>query len=156
MIVKEEIAITLRAVRELKGVRPDALAGTISQNNLSMIEQGKTLATLSTLIKVAECLDMHILSLLALALAQRTHDTPEHELQKALEDVRRFRDDGGLHTMEHQKQDGELKKRARGTKANVENVQAVLKLKELGKTQKETARELGLPPTTVHRYWTKE
>lgn len=156
MIVKEEIAIVLRAIRQLKGARYDALMGAISQNNLSLLEQGKTLATLPTLLKIADSLDIHPLALLAVALGLRNQNTPEYELNLALEDVHRFFDEGGLQVMEQQQQDGSLKKRARGTKANSENVEAVMKLKKLGKTQTEVARDLGLPLTTVHRYWRRE
>ncbi|MFJ4392449.1 helix-turn-helix domain-containing protein [Pseudomonas soli] len=155
MTVKEEIAIALRAIRQLKGARYDALMGAISQNNLSLLEQGKTLATLPTLLKIADSLNMHPLALLALALGLRNQSTAEYELNLALKDMQRFYNEGGLLVMEQQQQDGSLKKRTRGTKANAENVEAVMKLKALGKTQTEVAKHLGLPLTTVHRYWRK-
>jgi hypothetical protein len=41
------------------------------------------------------------------------------------------------------------------TKADAERVSAVQTLKQQGKTQAEAARELGLPTSTVHRYWSK-
>ena len=67
--VKEELAITLRTIRKLKGLGYEALAGTISQSNLSLLEQGKIQATLPTLVKVAETLGINLLTLMALCLA---------------------------------------------------------------------------------------
>lgn len=66
-----------------------------------------------------------------------------------------FIESGGFKTMEDQIQDGALKKRARGTRANAEQVCAVIDLKKQGMTQAEAARELGLPKSTVQRYWQK-
>lgn len=153
--MKDELAITLRAVRELKGARYDALAGTISQSNLSLLEQGKIQASLPTLLKLADTLDMSLLTILALCLAIRDQNRPEEELEKAMSEVRSFVESGGLLLMEDQIQDGTLRKRTRGTKADAGRVAAVSEMKHQGKTQAETARALGLPKSTVQRYWLK-
>ncbi|MCI0911813.1 helix-turn-helix domain-containing protein [Pseudomonas putida] len=150
------MAIALRAIRQLKGVRNDALMGTISQPFLSQLEQAKTLPSLPVLVKIAHGLGIHPLALFALVLGMSDQKVPEDELQLALGDLRIFHEAGGYQLIEEQKTDGSVKKRARGTKANAENVEAVLRLKKLGKTQLEVSRELGLPRTTVHRYWSKE
>lgn len=63
---------------------------------------------------------------------------------------------GGLKILEDQMQDGALKKRGRGTRANAQSVSAVINLKKQGKTQAEAARELGLSTSTVQRYWQKD
>ena len=141
--VKEELAITLRTIRQLKGLGYEALAGTISQSNLSLLEQGKIQATLPTLVKVADTLGINLLTLMALCLAIRDKESPECELQKAQKELLFFIESGGLKIMEDQMQDGALKKRARGTRANAQSVSAVIDLKKQGKTQAEAARELG-------------
>ncbi|QPG63837.1 helix-turn-helix transcriptional regulator [Pseudomonas sp. BIGb0427] len=150
------MAIALRAIRQLKGIRNDELMGAISQPFLSQLEQAKSLPSLPVLVKIADALGIHPLALIALVLGVRDQEAPEHELQRALEDLRSFQEAGGFKLMNEQQNDGTVKRRARGTKANAENVQAVLKLKKLGKNQLEVAQALGLPRTTVHRYWSKE
>lgn len=154
--VKEELAITLRTIRKLKGLGYEALAGTISQSNLSLLEQGKIQATLPTLVKVAETLGINLLTLMALCLAIRDKESPESELKKAQKELLCFIESGGLNIMEDQMQDGALKKRGRGTRANAQSVSAVINLRKQGKTQAEAARELGLPTSTVQRYWQKD
>jgi len=154
--VKEELAITLRTIRQLKGLSYEALAGTISQSNLSLLEQGKIQATLPTLVKVADTLGINFLTLMALCLAIRDKESPECVLQKAQKELLCFIESGGLKIMEDQIQDGALKKRGRGTRANAQSVSAVIDLKKQGKTQAEAARELGLPTSTVQRYWQKD
>ena len=154
--VKEELAITLRTIRKLKGLGYEALAGTISQSNLSLLEQGKIQATLPTLVKVAETLGINLLTLMALCLAIRDKESPESELKKAQKELLCFIESGGLNIMEDQMQDGALKKRGRGTRANAQSVSAVINLRKQGKTHAEAARELGLPTSTVQRYWQKD
>ncbi|MGV8865105.1 MAG: helix-turn-helix domain-containing protein [Pseudomonas sp.] len=151
--MKEELAITLRTIRQMKGIGYDALAGIISQSNLSLLEQGKIQATLPTLVKIADTLDISLLTLMALCLAIRDKEAPERELQNAQKELHSFIESGGFKIMEHQIQDGALKKRARGTQANAQRVSAVTDLKKQGMTQAEAARELGLPASTVQRYW---
>lgn len=154
--VKEELAITLRTIRKLIGLGYEALAGTISPSNLSLLEQGKIQATLPTLVKVAETLGINLLTLMALCLAIRDKESPESELKKAQKELLCFIESGGLNIMEDQMQDGALKKRGRGTRANAQSVSAVISLRKQGKTQAEAARELGLPTSTVQRYWQKD
>jgi transcriptional regulator with XRE-family HTH domain len=153
LTVKEELAITLRAIRRMKGMGYESLAGTISQSNLSLLEQGKIQATLPTLLKIADTLDVSLLTIMALCLAIRDHKTPERELLDAQVELQSFMESGGLELMEAQTQDGVLKKRERGIRANVERISAVIDLKRQGMTQAETARALGLPKSTVQRYW---
>ena len=154
--VKEELAITLRTIRKLKGLGYEALAGTISQSNLSLLEQGKIQATLPTLVKVAETLGINLLTLMALCLAIRDKESPESELKKAQKELLCFIESGGLNIMEDQMQDGALKKRGRGTRANAQSVSAVRRLRKPGETQADAARDLGLPTSTVQRYWQKD
>ena len=154
--VKEELAVTLRAIRQMKGLGYEALAGTISQSNLSLLEQGKIQATLPTHDKVAETLGINLLTLMALCLAIRDKESPECELKKAQKELLCFIESGGLKILEDQMQDGALKKRGRGTRANAQSVSAVINLKKQGKTQAEAARELGLSTSTVQRYWQKD
>lgn len=151
--MKEELAITLRAIRRMKGMGYEALAGTISQSNLSLLEQGKIQATLPTLLKIADTLDVSLLTIMALCLAIRDHKTPEGELLDAQAELQRFMESGGLELMEAQTEDGALKKRERGIRANAERISAVIDLKRQGMTQAETARALGLPKSSVQRYW---
>lgn len=151
--MKEELAITLRAIRRMKGMGYEALAGTISQSNLSLLEQGKIQATLPTLLKIADTLDVSLLTIMALCLAIRDQKTPERELLDAQAELRNFIESGGLDLMKDQTQDGVLKKRERGIRANAERISAVIDLKRQGMTQAETARALGLPKSTVQRYW---
>lgn len=153
--VKEELAVTLRAIRQMKGLGYEALAGTISQSNLSLLEQGKIQATLPTLVKIAETLDINLLTLLALCLAIRDKEAPEHLIKNAQKELQGFIESGGLKMMEDQIEDGALKKRSRGTRADSQRVSAVVELKKQGLTQAEAARELGLPTSTVQRYWQK-
>ncbi|WP_405124437.1 helix-turn-helix domain-containing protein [Pseudomonas alloputida] len=154
--MKEELAITLRAIRRMKGMGYESLAGTISQSNLSLLEQGKIQATLPTLLKIADTLDVSLLTIMALCLAIRDHKTPERELLDAQAELQSFMESGGLELMEAQTQDGVLKKRERGIRANAERISAVIDLKRQGMTQAETARELGLPKSTVQRYWQED
>ncbi|KPM58492.1 Fis family transcriptional regulator [Pseudomonas putida] len=153
--MKEELAATLRVIRQLKGARYEAISGAISPKHLSMIERGDTQPTLPTLLKLSESLGISVLTLLALCLAVRDQKLPDMEIEQAHHELGELAALGALEIIKANLPDGALTKRARGTKADAERVSAVQALKQQGKTQAEAARELGLPTSTVHRYWTK-
>jgi len=153
--VKEELAATLRVIRQLKGARYEAISGAISPKHLSMIERGDAQATIPTLLKLSESLGISVLTLLGLCLAVRDQKSPEMELERAQHELKELVTLGALEIIKENLPGGALVKRARGTKADAERVTAVQTLKQQGKTQAEVARELGLPTSTVHRYWSK-
>ncbi|WP_256592084.1 helix-turn-helix domain-containing protein [Pseudomonas sp. CC120222-01a] len=154
--MKDELAIAIRAVRQMKGLSFEAMSGAATQNSLSLIEGAKIHPSLPTLLKLAQSLDISVLTLLALSLGVRDGNSPKDQLHSALKEVENFIKADGLLLIEGQIKNGVMVKRPRGTTADAERVQAVLDLKRQGKTQAAIARELGLPPTTVRRYWLRD
>ncbi|WP_397453646.1 helix-turn-helix domain-containing protein [Pseudomonas sp. NA-150] len=155
MSLKKEIAATIRVIRRLRGLGYEDLAEASAQANIGLLEQGKTNITLDKLVKLSNALDFDPITLLAICIALDKNETPDESLKRALTQLDAFQAAGGMEAV-HEQFDGEiLLKRSRGKPANTQSAAAVLALKAQGLSQAEVIRELGLPKSTVQRYWQK-
>ncbi|MNE87194.1 hypothetical protein D3C80_1843670 [compost metagenome] len=93
---------------------------------------------------------------MALCISLERGQTPDDALAKAHHELDQFKATGGLELLEEQMRDGQLVARSQGKPANIENKNAVLRLKAEGKSQADIRRLLGLPKSTVSQYWHSE
>jgi len=153
MTLKNEIAATLRAVRQQRGLGYEELNETAFRTSVSSIERGKSKLTVEKLSSLATALDFDVLAFVALCIALERGQTPDDALANAQHELDKFKAAGGLALLHEQMRDGELVSRSQGKPANAENKNAVLRLKAEGKTQSEIRRLLGLSKSTVSQYW---
>lgn len=151
--LKNELAATLRAIREQRALSYSELNDATFRTTLSLIERGKTGISFSKLAALASALDFDLIALVALCVAVERGETLDEALASACRALKRFTEDGGLELLYAQLNGTELVQRPVGKPAKKKNMRAVLKLKAQGKSQAETARLLGLSQSSVQRYW---
>lgn len=153
MALKTEIAATLRAIRQQRGLSYDSLSDAAFRTTLSLLERGKSGVSIEKLTELAHALDFDPIALTTLCVALRRGENFEDTLASAQKELQRFAAAGGIELL-HQQMDGKnLIKRSPGQPLRSQNLQAVQALKAQGKTQAEAIRELGLSHSTVQRYW---
>ena len=153
MSLKNELAATLRAIRQQRGATYAELEDISAQATISLIEQAKIGVKIDRLAMLTQALDIDLIAFLTLAVAMHNDERPEVVLARAAEDVKAFEAVGGLKQMRSNFEDGDLRVRSRGRPGNQDRATAVRELKAQGLTQTQVAQALGLANSTVHRYW---
>lgn len=153
MSLKNEIAATLRAVRQQKQVSYENLAGGSMRTTIGYLERAEAGVTLDKLADIARALDFNLVTLIALCVASQERLQAEIILQDATLELQSFLAAGGAELIQSQFEDGKLIQRVAGKPLKSHNRDAVLGLKAQGKTPAEAVKILGLSRTTVNRYW---
>ena len=149
MSIQNGFAAALRAIRLAKGLKQKDLSGTVAASHISQLESGKTTPTLKVAADLARMLDLSPAALIAVATASDSQESPRAVLLQALSELQNLGladqsppssalDVDGTHPTSI---------RAAATRVRVQ------KLKSQGLTQIDTAKELGLPRSTVQRHW---
>lgn len=153
MALKNEIAATLKAIRQQRGLSYDDLNESTFRTSLSLIERGKAGVTIEKLSSLAHALDFDLIAFVAMCVALERGHSPDEALATAQYELDQFKAVGGLNLLQEQWEDGNPVSRPPGKPAKKKNMSAVLQLKAEGKTQAEIVRILSLSPSTVNRYW---
>lgn len=156
MQAKESLAAVLRATRLARGLKAEDFSARIDPTHVNNLENAKVNLTLETLEAVAHVLGVRSMTLLTLAATLREETTTEHFLELLSKEVAELSALGVVESSRNQIENGQLVKRPSGAQISQEKLAAVLECKATGMTQRETAQKLGLPATTVHRYWHKK
>ncbi|WP_233271481.1 helix-turn-helix domain-containing protein [Pseudomonas viridiflava] len=153
MTLTTELAATLRAIRQQRGLSYSELSDATFRTTLSLVERGKAGIRVGKLADLAAALDFDLTALIALCVAVERGESAQDVLTSAALELQRFTEAGGLALLQEQLKGSELAQRSSGQPVNVKNRQAVLELKAQGKTQSEIVRVLGLSRSSVQRYW---
>lgn len=156
MHLKIEIAAALRAIREQRGLGQKELKGAPFRTTLGLLERGETDITIGKLSEIAEALDFDIVGLLALCVSLQRGESFEAALACAHTGLVSFAASGGLDLVHAHLEGNQLAKRPLGHPLKAQNREAVLALKAQGKTRAEIAAALGIPYTSVRRYWNSD
>jgi len=149
MSIQNGFAAALRVIRLAKGLKQKDLSGTVAASHVSQLESGKTIPTLKVAADLAYMLGLSPSALVAVATASDARDSPRAVLLQALGELEAL----GLADQTPPASALEVDSkhptsiRAAATRADVQ------KLKSLGLTQTQAAKELGLPRSTVQRHW---
>lgn len=153
MALKNELAATLRAIRQQKALSYNELNEATFRTTLSLIERGKAGISFSKLADLAAALDFDLTALVALCVSLERGESPQEALASADRDLRQFTEAGGDELLHAQLDGSKLALRSTGMPAKAKNIKAVLELKAQGQTQAEAVRVLGLSQSSVQRYW---
>lgn len=152
---RDSLAAVLRVLRRARERKAEHFSEGINPTHIANLENGKVSVTLHTLEAVANVLDIKPVTLLVLATALRndvSSDSVLREIELELKEVASLGVEGEL---ADEFEDGKLRSRPSGAQISQERFEAVLACKASGLTQKETAQKLGIPSSTVQRYWQK-
>ncbi|MEX6679192.1 helix-turn-helix domain-containing protein [Pseudomonas sp. W2Oct36] len=156
MTLTNELAATLRAIRQQRGLSYSELSDATFRTTLSLVERGKAGIRVGKLADLAAALDFDLTALIALCVALDRGESAQDVLAKAAQELQRFAEVGGLALLHEQLNGSELNQRPSGQPIKLKNRQAVLELKAQGKTQAEVVRLLGISRSSVQRYWNAE
>lgn len=153
MALTNELAATLRAIRQQRGLSYSELSDSTFRTTVSLVERGKAGIRVGKLADLAAALDFDLTALIALCVATERGASISDVLASAAQELQQFADAGGLELLQAQLTGSELAQRSSGQPVKAKNLQAVLELKAQGKTQADAVRLLGLARSTVQRYW---
>lgn len=153
MTLKIEVGAVLRAVRQLRGMSYDNMKDVSANSTISLLERAESAVTVGKLSEIAEALDFDFIAFMALCVAIQREESPLSVLADAYGQIQVFQEAGGQELITAQIDGKSLSRRSRGKPSKKDNLVAVQKLKAAGKSQAEAVRQLGLPRSTVHRYW---
>ena len=153
MPLRESLAAVLRLTRQARGLSQEDFHGQVETRHMNNIEHGKSGVTLSTLENLASVLGVDPLALLAVAFSHEKDLSSKDLLKYLAAEISKLEKLGVLEKMQGEFKDGKLDSTHPRTRSAVLNKSAVLECKAQGKTQKETAAQLGLGKATVSRIW---
>lgn len=156
MLARDSLAAVLRVLRRARGLKAEDFSGCIDPTHVNNLENGKVSVTLDTLESVASVLDLRGVSLLLLATSLREETHPLELLNKLKAEIDSVLALGVDADFENQIENDRLVPRPSGAQVFEDRLAAVRKCKVAGMTQRETVVKLGLPASTVQRYWHKE
>lgn len=153
MQLKEALAAALRGARAHQGLDYEDLAGATHRTYVGMLEQARANPTLEKLDEIADYLGLDLLTVVALAMAAQSNETPSDVLKRTALKAREFEATGGWALVEEQFSDGKLIKRSQGKPKQPLNAKSVRALKAQGLDRKTISETLGIARSTVQKYW---
>ncbi|MFK0310595.1 helix-turn-helix domain-containing protein [Pseudomonas sp. NPDC090233] len=150
MNLREAYAAVLQLLRDQQQLSQYDVASGVTQSHISRIEGCQSNPTLETSRELAKALSLHPVALLALVHAADERKTPREILDQVHAELQR------LEMLDAPLPQSPTKKAHPRTRSAEENLLKVRALKAEGKTQAEVITLLGIPRSTVSRYWRKE
>ncbi len=147
MSLRYSFAAVLQLLRLRKGITQPAMTKHVNQQTVSKLEMARSSVSLETSYKLAAGLEIETVTLVALTIASHDRRTARDILLASLAEVE------GLDLADV----AVPAEPERLTPMNIsgarEKLEAVQKLKAKGLTQVEAARQLGMPESTLRRFW---
>lgn len=153
MPLRDPLAAVIRLVRSARGLAKEDFHGQLDAKHVYNLEHAKASVTLDTLEILADHLDVEPLALLTVAASFEKQQSPEDFLNYLNKEIKKLKDLGVLEGLPTQFIDGALKPRLPGQRTSPEKVDAVLRCRAHGLTQKQASDILGMPTSTVGRIW---
>lgn len=156
MRTRDSLAAVLRLARSARKLKVDDFASAVDPRHMQYLETGRVTTTLETLEAVAKVLDVNPISLLVLSSSLGTGTSLDDLIKQILADIHNLSAlDVNADSFAAQFLDGHLAPRPAGAQVNQEKLSAVLECKAQGMSISQAAKKLGMPATTVRRYWSK-
>lgn len=152
---RDSLAAVLRVLRRARERKAEHFSEGINPTHVANLENGKVSVTLDTLEAVANVLNVKPVTLLVLSTALRNDVRSDSVLREIELELKELASLGVVGALSNEFEDGKLRSRPSGAQVSHERLDAVLACKASGLSQKETAQKLGIPSSTVQRYWQK-
>jgi len=147
MSLRKSYAAVVQLLRSQKGLSQRDISGSVTQSHISVLELGKSSATVDMSAQIATALKVEPITLLALAVASHEKRSVREALLAALAEAEAL----GL-------ADTPLPTEPKAMNPHREleakrKWLAVHEMKAKGLSQSEAARHLGMPESTLRRLW---
>ena len=156
MPLRDPLAAVIRLVRSSRGLAREDFLGLVDARHVFNVENGKISITLDTLESLASVLGIDPIALLVIAASYEKQLSPEEFLKRLGKEAKSLRELGIVDGLPSQFDKGALTPGIAGRRTSEEKVEAVLRCKANGMTQKEASVTLGIPTSTVGRIWKRE
>ncbi|CAJ0557559.1 unnamed protein product, partial [Mesorhabditis spiculigera] len=150
MLLRQAYAAVLQLLRARLDLSQHDIAQTVTQSHVSQLEAVKTSATLEVSQELAEALNLHPVSFLALVHAAQDQRSAREILRLAMEEL------DAIELLDAALPIQPEKLSPPQTVAADKKWEAVQELKKEGHSQAEVVQMLGMPRSTVGRYWHKK
>lgn len=155
MLTRDSLAGVIRVLRNVRQLKVDDFAGYVDPKHVNNLENGKSSVSLETLEATAKVLNVSPLSLLILSKSLGNGQPSDELIVELKNEVRELTNLGVANAFTNQFHEGKLKPRSPGAKVSEDKLSSVRECKAQGLTQSQTAKQLGIPGSTVRRYWLK-
>ncbi|ESW36675.1 helix-turn-helix domain-containing protein [Pseudomonas taiwanensis] len=149
MNLREAYAAVLQMLRDRQALTQYDVANGVTQSQVSRLESRQSNPTLETSRDLANALNLHPLAFLALVHAADEQKTARELLDQVFAELNR------LKMLDAPLPQAPTKKPHPRTRSAEEGLRKVQALKAQGKSQVEVIELLGMPRSTVSRYWRK-
>lgn len=153
MVMRESLAAAIRLVRSARGLSKEDLQGQVDPKHLYKLENAKTGVTLDMLNTISSALNVDPLALLLVASSFDKRQTPDDGLKRLGVEVKNLSDLGVVKGLAGQFAKGTLVPTKAGQRLAADKIEAVLRCRTQGMTQKEASEALGVSTSTVNRIW---
>lgn len=150
MNLREAYAAVLQMLRDRQALTQYDVANGVTQSQVSRLEGRQSNPTLETSRDLANALNLHPLAFLALVHAADEQKTARELLDQVFAELK------SLEMLDAPLPQAPTKKAHPRTRSAEESLRKVQALKAEGKSQVEVIELLGMPRSTVSRYWRKE
>ncbi|MBD8730972.1 helix-turn-helix domain-containing protein [Pseudomonas sp. CFBP 13710] len=147
MSLRKSYAAVVQLLRSQKGLSQRDISGSVTQSHISVLELGKSSATVDMSAQIATALKVEPITLLALAVASHEKRSVREALLAALAEAEALGLADTLLPSEPQALAAPSVVEARKKWLTVQG------LKAKGLSQSEAARQLGMPESTLRRLW---
>lgn len=147
MSLRYSFAAVLQLLRLRKGITQPSMTKHVNQQTVSKLEMARSSVSLETSYKLAAGLEIETVTLVALTIASHDRRTARDILLASLAEVE------GLDLADVAVPAEPERLPPMNISGAREKLEAVQKLKAKGLTQVEAARQLGMPESTLRRFW---
>lgn len=156
MPLRDPLAAVIRLVRSARGLAREDFLGLIDARHVYNVENGKISITLDTLETLASGLSIDPITLLVIAASYEKQLSPEDFLKQLGKEAKTLQELGVVDGLPGQFNKGALVPGIAGRRTSEEQVEAVLRCKADGMTQKQASDTLGISTSTVGRIWKRD
>lgn len=154
MPTRYTLAAVLRATRAARGLSQEQLASTVEPRHLHRIEHAKSNISFEMLEDISKRLDVDSVALLAAAACYERQEQLEEFMTHLWTELSKLREMRVMESLPAQFSNGRLIAAKSGKPPTPpDRIKAILDCKAEGLSQKATSVKLGMPYSTVHKFW---
>ncbi|WP_248694590.1 helix-turn-helix domain-containing protein [Pseudomonas fulva] len=154
MPTRYTLAAVLRTTRAARGLSQEHLATTVDARHLHRVEHAKSNISLEMLEDISKRLDVDSVALLAAAACYERKESLEEFMTHLWTELSKLREMRVMENLPAQFSNGVLIAAKSGKPPTPpDRIKAILDCKADGLSQKETSVKLGMPYSTVHKFW---
>ncbi|HDS1792738.1 helix-turn-helix domain-containing protein [Pseudomonas putida] len=153
MALMQALAALVRAIRNAKALSQEQLSGSVEARHLHNIENARSSITLDKLQAISDKLEIEPAALVVLATALEKGMSDEQILDLLRIEFAKIDALGARDRINEYYQNGKVTRVRPGRQIDPQKLASIRKAKAAGESQASVSARLGLPKSTVGRWW---